>query len=404
LSYEAAALDRLAAAAKEKIGGLKSRVLRRANGAIPYDYIVPSGVYEELWDWDAFFVGLHLVSADRGDGTYLRNWCLNFLKYTEPDGHTPGGIRPWAGRDARLYHLKPLMGQAAYYASSALGDFDWAEPVWETMKAAVTYRERKMSDSPTGLVKWWDSLESGADNNPSLVRRFHNSMAGADVNAFQVLDYGAMALVAGRLNRPEDEAAFAEKARRLTRAVNRYLWDEGDCSYYTYDAVEKSLIRTVTYSNLVPLWAGLAPPEKARAMIERYVLEPGKLWSPHGVRSLAADDPAYNNRNIIKPYSNWAGPIWPHANWMTLHALLRYGYPEAALDVAVRVTRLCLDDLDRNGMMHENYHAETGEPLAAENFVSWNLLAAQMVEEARAGVFLPDPGRSLWTAVRGEAS
>ena len=88
---------------------------------MPYDYIVPNGVYEELWDWDAFFVGLHLISADRADGIYLKNWCLNFLRHAEPDGHTPGGIRPWSGRDARLYHIKPLMGQAAFYASLALG-------------------------------------------------------------------------------------------------------------------------------------------------------------------------------------------------------------------------------------------------------------------------------------------
>jgi alpha,alpha-trehalase len=57
-------------------------------------------------------------------------------------------------------------------------------------------------------------------------------------------------------------------------------------------------------------------------MIERYVLAPAKLWSPHGIRSLAADDPEYNNENVIKPYSNWQGPIWPHANWMVMHALL----------------------------------------------------------------------------------
>ena len=187
----------LSAAAKKEIGALRSRVLRKANGALPYDYIVPNGVYEELWDWDAFFVGLHLISVDKADGIYLKNWCLNFLHHTEPDGHTPGGIRPWSGRDARLYHIKPLMGQAAYYASLALDDFGWVDRVWEKMTSCVTFRERKMNDAATGLVKWWDSMESGADNNPALVRRYHNSVAGVDVNAFMVLDYRAMAAVAG---------------------------------------------------------------------------------------------------------------------------------------------------------------------------------------------------------------
>jgi len=389
-------LDILAGQARDKIGPLARRVIRKANGALPYDYIVPNGVYEELWDWDAFFVGLHLISVDRSQGIYLKNWCLNFLRHAEPDGHTPGGIRPWSGRDARLYHIKPLMGQAAFYASLALDDWDWVEPVFETMASVVTYRERKMGDPATGLVKWWDSMESGADNNPSLIRRYHNSMAAPDVNAFMVLDYRAMSVLAARLGRGEDAGFFRERARALTDAVNGALWDPGAGFYQSYDCVERSRVPCVTYSGLVPLWAGLASPERVRAVVERNVLEPRRLWSPHGVRSLAADEPLYNNENVIKPYSNWQGPIWPHANWMFMHALLRAGYAAEARAVAERVTRLCLDDLERNGMMHENYHAETGEPLAAPDFISWNLLVAQMIEEARDGVFTPDPGRKLW--------
>ena len=379
-----------------EISSLRSRVLRKANGALPYDYIVPNGVYEEQWDWDAFFVGLHLISVNKADGIYLKNWCLNFLHHTEPDGQTPGGIRPWAGRDARLYHLKPLLGQAAYYASISLDDFGWVAPVWEKMKACVTYRERKMNDPATGLVKWWDSLESGADNNPALVRRYHNSVAGADVNAFMVLDYRAMAWIAARLGRDEDGEAFRGRAVLLAEAVNAHLWDHGDATYYNYDTVEKSRLRHITYSNQIPLWARLVSSERARAMIERYVLDPGKLLSPFGIRSLAADDPFYNNENVIKPYSNWQGPIWPHANWMVMHVLRHYGYPDAARSVAERVTKLCLDDLAAHGMMHENYHADTGAPLAAPDFISWNLLAAQMIDEARDGVFLPDPSETLF--------
>jgi hypothetical protein len=65
--------------------------------------------------------------------------------------------------------------------------------------------------------------------------------------------------------------------------------------------------------------------------------------------------------------------------------------------VAERVTRLCLEDLARNGMMHENYHAETGAPLAAPDFISWNLLVAQMLKEAKARVFQPDLTQALWS-------
>ena len=32
--------------------------------------------------------------------------------------------------------------------------------------------------------------------------------------------------------------------------------------------------------------------------------------------------------------------------------------------------------------MHKDYNTETGEPLAAPNFISWNLLVANMLKEA----------------------
>ncbi len=35
----------------------KDKVKRKAQGALPYDYLIPSGYYEEQWDWDALFKG-----------------------------------------------------------------------------------------------------------------------------------------------------------------------------------------------------------------------------------------------------------------------------------------------------------------------------------------------------------
>ena len=37
--------------------------------------------------------------------------------------------------------------------------------------------------------------------------------------------------------------------------------------------------------------------------------------------------------------------------------------------------------LKKTGEMHENYNADTGEALVAPGFVSWNLLANNMLED-----------------------
>ena len=87
----------------------------------------------------------------------------------------------------------------------------------------------------------------------------------------------------------------------------------------------------------------------------------------------------------MKPHSNWQGPVWPIVNYLVMHALLQYGFRKNAKELAEIISRLCLEDIKKTGGMHENYNAETGKPLAAPNFVSWNLLVGQMISEAKSG-------------------
>jgi alpha,alpha-trehalase len=59
-------------------------------------------------------------------------------------------------------------------------------------------------------------------------------------------------------------------------------------------------------------------------------------------------------------------------------------------DLVRRLTQLYLRDIEFCGSLHENYHAETGQPLApsAEHsqhgqeggFLGWNLLLQDMIE------------------------
>lgn len=71
-----------------------------------------------------------------------------------------------------------------------------------------------------------------------------------------------------------------------------------------------------------------------------------------------------------------------------MQTLLNYGYQQEAITLAKIVSKLCLNDIEKTGGMHENYNAETGEPLAAPNFISWNLLVANMLYEAENNINL----------------
>lgn len=366
---------------KKAFAPFKAGVKRKAQGALPYDYLVPSGVYEEQWDWDAFFMGIALASEIPSEAIYLKNWVLNFLHNAREDGYTPGCVTP-KGRDDRLNQMKPFLAQGAYFASMFLNDFDWLVPHTEKLTTVVLYREKNLWSRKYDLGVWFNSMESGADNNVASLTFPNKTVIGTDLNAYIYREYKALLFLLQKLDKQKDAAHLRKRAKEIKDNINRYLWDEKDGSYYNMDSRNGSLVRRISYSCIHPLWAHVASKQRAKTFITRYVLKPKKLWSRFGIRTLAKDDPAYNNANILKPYSNWQGPVWPIANYFYVQSLLHYGYQQEAMRVASRVASMCMKDIKRTGGMHENYHAETGEPLAAPHFISWNLLVPSMLEDA----------------------
>lgn len=363
----------------------KSEVKRRAKGALKYDYLVPAGPYEEQWDWDAFFIGMSLLSELPSEAVYLRNWALNYLKYTNAKtGFTPGLVTP-KGRDMRLHHIKPFLAQGIYFASKNFNSFDWIKPHFAKLEKAITYRERTSWKKEYDLGCWYDSMESGADNNVAALEYPNRSVIAADLNAFLYREYKAMSKIARALGKTARAKHWAKRSAQLKRNINKHLWDAKDKTYYNIDTKTGEFIRCHTYSNIIPLWAGLASPKDGKSQIKRYVVNPKEMWAKWGIRTLTKTDPRYNNRNIIKPHSNWQGPVWPIANYLYLHALLNYGFTKQAKELADKIMTICLRDIKTSGGMHENYHADTGKPLAAPNFVSWNLLVGQMAHQARTG-------------------
>ena len=361
----------------------KSEVKRRATGALGHDYLVPAGPYCEQWDWDAFFIGMSLANDIPSEAIYLKNWALNYLEYAnKKNGFTPGLITP-KGTDKRLNHMKPFLAQGMFFASRFLNDFSWIEPHITTLEKIVTFRERNGWHAQYGLAAWTDSMESGADNNVAALDYPRFSVLAADLNALLYREYIAMSLIAKKLRKEKTARVFRQRAVTIKRNILRWLWSPTAQSFFNRDTATGELIQRHTYSNILPLWAGIAPRTQGRIMVKRYWLNANKMWSRFGLRTLAKDDPEYNNKNIIKPYSNWQGPVWPIANFLSMHALLNYGFQKEAAQIAERVMKLCWLDLQKSGGMHENYDAETGKPLAAPNFVSWNLLVANMLEQTK---------------------
>lgn len=376
---------------------LRPNVIQPAEGYLRFPYLIPGGYYQQMWDWDGFFIGNHLASV--GQPEYLKYWALNLMAGIDADGYVSGcattsGPRPVFGKFA----MKPFLSQGVYLAAVAANDFSWIAPHYDALVKVLEYRDRTQLDARYGLYFWDNAMQSGADNNPALnyFTGDRRSFLATDASTFQLREFLAQSRIAAKLGRRVDAERWEARADALKAAINRHLWCEADQIYYNVNRTTGRFYRRVSYSCFVPLVQRLAPEDQGVAMIRRYLVNPDHMKAAFGLRSLSKQDPDYNNENMIDPFSNWQGPVWPIADYLYSIALRHYGFDRENAWLARTLGNLLLADVQRWGTMHENYDADTGAPLAPSHdhldrdghivgFIGWNLCVQNMLEGVTAG-------------------
>ena len=427
---------------QEYLLGHANETFRPATGLLPYPYLVPSGPYEQCWDWDSVFTGVGLL--DLGGAPYLAGSMKNFFHMTNlTTGEVTQCVDPTTRSpscsssnesEAVGAHAKPLLIQGALFAARRQNDFAQFLPFQPQMEALLGYWERERVDPVTGaLFTWHDQMESGADNMPTspcpTVRSAcwdeasdANTLASADVATQMVREHRAFAEFLDRWaegggggggqearQNPQvlqgEAAAHRARAEEIAAAINAHLWlpgeDEGeddefigDGQFVALNTSTRAVIRNAVYLAGVPLWAGRGALTRSRAAAAaRRVVQPD-LLSDWGLRSTSSADPWYTNEDIIYPYSNWRGPVWVVANAMVAYGLLDHGFTESALEVAQRVTSAFAGDLRATGTLHEaitsGANATTGEGAGVgtggAQFISWNTLLYRLLPDVEAAV------------------
>ncbi|ANH81208.1 hypothetical protein A8C56_09635 [Niabella ginsenosidivorans] len=372
---------------------LEPKVIQPAEGYLQYPYLIPAGFYKQMWDWDGFFIGNHL--ANTGKPEYLKFWALNLIAGIDSSGYvsacaTTKGPRTIFGKFA----MKPFLSQGVYFASLKLNDFSWVAPHYNALMKVLAYRDKTQLDSTYNLYFWDNAMQSGADNNVAMnyfTEEDHRSFLAPDASTFQLREIIAQALIAQKLGKNEDYALLMQKAAQLKDAINKYLWCKEDQIYYTVDRETGAFYKRISYSSFIPLIQKLAPDAEGVDMIKRYLINPKQMKAKYGFRSLSLQDPDYNNKNIIVPFSNWQGPVWPIANYLYHIGLKNYGFEDEIKWMGQTLGRLLLQDIKTCGSMHENYNADTGQPLAPAadyvdesgkfvGFIGWNLCVQQVLE------------------------
>ena len=350
-------------------------------GELKYPYLVPGAVYQDLWDWDAFFTSCVIPPEGL---EYAVGSCKNLIDAPLKNGR-PSKKASVDGSYEYFLHPYPLRAQfAAVLLKRGALDSDWLAPRWEILTRSLRWYEEKCRDDE-GFFLW--QTYSGIDNDPSVYGRQPGTIAGTDLACFMYREYLAMSCLARALGA---EDIYAEKAEFQKNLIQTRYFDAQDRRFYAVDrnidrnapgrqyVTWETRMRFDSSSNLYPLWAGTATPEQA-VCLRDMIMDEKQFLSVAGVRSHSkADAQIYNNKPMGGP-SNWQGPVWGLSTALNVYGLVRYGYRDEAKEIAGRILSTFAADIEQNGTLHEYYHGDTGQPVLKPGFLNWNLLTFRLL-------------------------
>ena len=352
-----------------------------------------------MFTWDTHHMTLRFAMDGRPE--MMKYFLLTMFQFQRSSGFVPCVCSSVNGGGSTTgFHAQPFLAQNAAIYLNVSKDRETVGSLFEKLEKYLNYWLNTYR-APLGLFRWGETWMSGFDNEITGTIFPTGSILPPDLPSLLYLECRAMGFLARQLER--EDAAFEAEADRIKATVNEHLWDEGMGIYSSWNLLSGRLQTSwsdgslsskvgkyayVSCPSLMPLFAGVAEPERARRMIQTYVLSPEHFRSRFGIRSLSKSSEYYNNARWGNPprfgdwarltNSNWQGPVWIPLNWFVFHGLLRYGFTAEAKALADDTVELIHQSIEDLGFMRENYHAETGEGLYADQFASWNLLSDSM--------------------------
>lgn len=394
------------------------------SGVLSYPYLAPGANYsDDLWDWDSYFsalAGIQYLRLTGRDAAVFAEFVIgnirNLLAGQDADGYVPivrvpaGDVPYTLERESTIprNQHKPCLASHVHLAAVALG-VDRVADTGPALARYVGYYIENLRDAETGLFFWADDVMVGVDNDPTVFGRPPASSANLLLNCMMVNELRSLEWLASRIEGLPAASWFREQRRVLAAAINAECWVESEGFYYSVDIGRSSRgggsyhlglprswrsvpLRVRLFTAFLPLWCGVATRQQATRLVE-HLTRDEQILAPHGVRSLARDEPMYSVEATSNP-SNWLGPAWGVSNYLVAQGLSRYGFRDLSLSLTARFAKMLEHDLQSTGALHEYYDPETGEGVMNPGFLNWNLLVSNMIADACFGRSLED---ELWS-------
>ena len=374
-------------------------------------YTIPSPTrYPYQWLWDSCF---HAITMRYFELGAAKEELVSLTLHQFPNGNIPHMVywergNYWAhlkwGTDATSSMTQPpVFATAVRKVYDEKPDQDFLKNVFSTLerfhKYLLTYRTPEKN-----LLSIINPDESGEDNSPRFdtalgfkkiptsseqVKKRRILMARyKELNFddkeffkkyFDVIDLPFNAIFVKALEdfiylakeMKENKIAneYEKHKANVEKAMRKKLFDDG--LYWSYDNRAKKLIKIKSYSQFMPLYAGLLSKAEAKKLIEKELLNTKTFWLKYPVPTISAKEPSF------RPIAYWRGPVWISTNWFIFQGLLRYGYDDLATQLANKTAEL----IEKSGF-REYYSPVDGRGGGTTQF-GWSTLVVDMLRSKK---------------------
>ncbi len=187
-----------------------------------------------------------------------------------------------------------------------------------------------------GYIEYLRTSERGLSNqgwkDSADGIRYHDGtvavapLALCEVQGYAYAAYRARSAIAVRMGQPDVAERYQRLADDLKARFNRDFWLEELGWFAVALGPDKRPVDSLTSNIGHCLWSGIVDDMHAGQVAER-LMSP-QMWNGWGIRTLAADEPAFD------PMSYHCGTVWPHDGALCAAGLRAYGFEADALIVA----------------------------------------------------------------------
>ena len=178
------------------------------------------------------------------------------------------------------------------------------------------------------------------------------------------------------LGRTADAEKWSRRAEARKKLINRYLWNDQAGLFFDFDLRSNRQSSYVYATALYPLWAGLATPGQARAIVKNL----SALEKPGGLTMSTTNSGA-----------QWDFPYgWGNIEMLAVSGLRRYGFNAEADRIAYNFLSMVAENFRRDGNIREKYnvvtrsseaHAELGYHMNVVGFGWTNAAFTELLDD-----------------------